>query len=108
MGTFISLFQSIFTFSATHTLTYTHTHSRFPFLTTNGGGGVSFDPTSGQYYTHIININDDSSIICELLIGDGGVVIYDCNMFIIQATDISDVKSMSKDLSACLLSLCVR
>jgi hypothetical protein len=52
--------------------------------------------TSGLYYKHITVLNDDSSIISNwcsklwhhLLIDDARVVIYDGNMFIIQATGV--------------------
>jgi hypothetical protein len=44
--------------------------------------------TSGQYFTPIMIVNDDSSVINKLetsLIDDARVVIYDHNMFIVQA-----------------------
>ncbi len=46
--------------------------------------------TSGLFYKLITIINDDSSIINKLetsLTDDARVVIYDCRMFIVQATD---------------------
>jgi hypothetical protein len=66
------------------------------YLETSGGQSsdlylnvVNFFNTSGQYYKPITIINDDSSIINKLetsLIDDARVVIYDRNMFIVQAT----------------------
>jgi hypothetical protein len=50
------------------------------------GGG--FD-SNGLYYKHMTIVNDDSSIISEQsfqLIDDPRGIIYDCHMFIIQAT----------------------
>ncbi len=44
---------------------------------------------SDLYYKHIVIVNDDSNIITVtrvLLTDDNRVIIYDCNMFIIQAT----------------------
>jgi hypothetical protein len=44
---------------------------------------------SGLYYKPIMIVNDDSSIINKLetsLIDDARVIIYDCHMFIVQAT----------------------
>ncbi len=46
------------------------------------------DP-NGLYYKPILIVNDDSSIINKLeasLIDDASVVIYDCHVFIVQAT----------------------
>jgi len=45
--------------------------------------------SSGLYYKHMTIVNDDSSIVSEQtfdLIDDARGVIYDCHMFIIQAT----------------------
>ncbi len=47
--------------------------------------------TSGLYYTPITIVNDDSSIVNKLealLIDDARVIIYDCHMFIVQATGL--------------------
>ncbi len=52
--------------------------------------------SSGLYYKHIMIVNDDSSIInmsLKSLTDDTRVIIYDRNMFIIQATE--------RDLVAC-------
>ncbi len=46
------------------------------------------------YYKHLMIIYDDSSVVSKRsskLIDDAGVVIYDSNMFIIQAIDCSCV-----------------
>ena len=54
--------------------------------------------SSGLYYKHMTIVNDDSSIVSEqrfLLIDDARGVIYDCRMFIIQATDLSMDKHSS-------------
>jgi len=45
----------------------------------------------GLFYKHITTINDDSSIINKFetsLTNNARVVIYNCHMFIIQATDL--------------------
>jgi hypothetical protein len=49
--------------------------------------------TSGHYYKHITIVNDDSNIISQVtlqtvtpLTDDARVIIYNQNMFIIQAT----------------------
>ncbi len=45
--------------------------------------------TSEQYYKHITIVNDNSTVISKYslkLIDDPRVVIYDCHMFIVQAT----------------------
>jgi hypothetical protein len=45
---------------------------------------------SSLYYKHVTIVNYDSSVISKWdfkLIDDASVIIYDCNMFIIQATD---------------------
>jgi hypothetical protein len=45
--------------------------------------------SSSLYYKHVTIINDDSSIVSKWsfkLIDDAGVVIYDHNRFIMQAT----------------------
>ncbi len=50
----------------------------------------------GLYYKHMTIVNDDSSIISEQsfqLIDDARGVIYDRRMFIIQATDLCQLKS---------------
>ncbi len=50
------------------------------------------------------SINDDSRVINKLeasLIGDARVIIYDCHMFIVQATGESALKP---DVLICLLS----
>jgi hypothetical protein len=47
---------------------------------------------SGMYNKHIMIVNDDSSITSkcgEKLIDDARVIIYDRNLFIIQATGIA-------------------
>jgi hypothetical protein len=44
---------------------------------------------SGLYYKQVTIVNDNSSTVSKLsskLIDDARVVIYDCNMFIIQVT----------------------
>ncbi len=46
----------------------------------------------GLYYKHITIVNDNSSAINKLeasLTDDARVVIYDCNMFIVQATGLT-------------------
>ncbi len=46
--------------------------------------------TSGLYYKPMSIVNDDSRIITKLetsLTDDAGVVIYDCHIFIVQATE---------------------
>ncbi len=46
--------------------------------------------SSGLYYKPMTIINDDSRVINKLetsLTDDARVVIYECNMFIVQATD---------------------
>jgi hypothetical protein len=46
---------------------------------------------SGLYYKHIMIVNDDTSVINKFeasLIDDARVVIYNCYMFIVQATGI--------------------
>ncbi len=45
--------------------------------------------TRGLYYKHVMIVNDDSSIVSKWsfkLIDGARVMIYDCNMFIIQTT----------------------
>ena len=45
--------------------------------------------TCGLYYKPMTNVNDDSRVVNKLeasLIEDARVVIYDCHMFIVQAT----------------------
>ena len=45
----------------------------------------------GLYYKHVTIINDDSSVINKLetlLTGNARAVIYDCHMFIVQATGL--------------------
>ncbi len=45
--------------------------------------------TYGLYYKHIMITNDDASTVNKFeasLIDDNRVVIYDCHMFIVQAT----------------------
>ncbi len=49
---------------------------------------LPFSLSCGLYYKHITIVNDDSSVISkwvESLIDDARVVIYNCNMFKIQA-----------------------
>ena len=46
--------------------------------------------TSGLYYKPITIINDDSRVVNKLensLTDDTRVIIYDCHMFIVKATD---------------------
>ncbi len=46
---------------------------------------------SGLYYKPMTIVNDDSRVINKfetLLTDDARVVIYDCHMFIVQATDL--------------------
>jgi hypothetical protein len=46
----------------------------------------------GLYYKHITIVNDDSSIVNKLetsLIDDATVIIYDCHMFMVQATGLN-------------------
>ncbi len=48
--------------------------------------------SSGLYYKHMTIVNDDSSIIIKWsfkLIDATRNVIYNCHMFIVQATDVS-------------------
>ncbi len=55
--------------------------------------------TSGLYYKHITIVNVDSSVIsnwCSKLIDDARVVIYDHNMFIIQATHFAPFSGNQK------------
>jgi hypothetical protein len=45
----------------------------------------------GLYYKHITIVNDDSSVISmcySSLIDDARGIIYDCNLFMIQATSV--------------------
>ncbi len=45
--------------------------------------------SSGLYYKHITIVNDDTTVTPQfgaLLTDDARVIIYNCNMFIIQAT----------------------
>jgi hypothetical protein len=47
-------------------------------------------PYSGLYYKPMMIVNDDSTIINKLeasLTDDARVIIYDCHVFIVQATD---------------------
>ncbi len=51
---------------------------------------VGINNTCGQYYKPMKIVNDDSSVVNKLetsLTDDARVVIYDCHMFIVQATD---------------------
>ncbi len=46
--------------------------------------------TSDLYYKHLMIVNDDSSVVNKFevsLTDDARVIIYDCHMFIVQATD---------------------
>ncbi len=54
--------------------------------------GADFTLTIGLYYKHIMIINDDSSVVNKWRVSrsdDTRVVIYNRNMFIIQATALS-------------------
>jgi hypothetical protein len=54
-----------------------------------GGGYATWHVSSGLYYKHMMIINDDSGIVNRLeasLTDDARVIIYDCHMFIVQAT----------------------
>jgi hypothetical protein len=47
--------------------------------------------TSGLYYKYITIVNDDSRVINKLetsLTDDARVIIYDCQIFIVQATRV--------------------
>jgi len=59
---------------------------------TNISGSKNRQP-SGLFYKPITIVNDDTSVINKLetsLIDDARVSIYDCHMFIVQATDLYD------------------
>jgi hypothetical protein len=50
--------------------------------------------SSGLYYKPMTIINDDSRVITKLetsLTDDARVVIYDCHMFIVLATDVQEI-----------------
>jgi hypothetical protein len=52
----------------------------------------------GLYYKHITIVNDDSRVVSwwlRSLFDDALVVIYDCNVFITQATGANDIKRLS-------------
>jgi hypothetical protein len=54
------------------------------------GTSLNYHRFCGLYYKPIMTVNDDSRIVNMLetsLIDDARVVIYDCHMFIVQATD---------------------
>ncbi len=55
--------------------------------------------TCGLYYKHITIVNDDSSCInkCHLSLNDDArVIIYNCNMFIAQATTNGSLSNVQK------------
>jgi hypothetical protein len=57
--------------------------------------------SSGLYNKPITIVNNDSSIVNKLeasLTDDAGVVIYDCHMFIVQATDCSRCQIYGKSV----------
>ncbi len=63
---------------------------------------------SGLYYKHLTIVNDDSIIISEWmfkLIDDPIIVIYTCNMFIIQATGNTKGGSITVPLTSGLTGL---
>jgi len=54
-----------------------------------GSSPAAFGGNSGLYYKHITIVNDDTSVINKFkasLTDDARVIIYDCHMFIVQAT----------------------
>jgi hypothetical protein len=56
---------------------------------------ITFAKTSGLYYKHSTVINDDSNIINKFeasIADDARVIIYDCHMFIVQATENYSIK----------------
>jgi hypothetical protein len=53
------------------------------------------DQCRGLYYKLFTTLNDDSRVVSKLeasLTDYAGVVIYDCHMFIVQATDACIIK----------------
>jgi hypothetical protein len=53
---------------------------------------------SGLYYKPMMIINDDSRVVTKLetsLTDDARVVIYDCHMFIVQATGVQNLYTFS-------------
>ncbi len=74
----------------------TDSTKHFSLLYGNNFGQLKFDSTSscGLYYKHIKIVNDDSSVINKLqvsLTDYTRVIIYNRNLFIIQATGINDI-----------------
>jgi hypothetical protein len=58
------------------------------------GALINSKYTSGLYYKHITIVNYDPSIVNKFgasLTDDTGVIIYDCHMFIVQATVVNVV-----------------
>ncbi len=56
---------------------------------------------SGLYYKPMTLVNDDSRVVNKLeasLTDDARVIIYDCHMFIVQATDGGRFKKQCVDL----------
>ncbi len=56
--------------------------------------------TSGLYYKHITIKNGDCSVVNEFeasVTDDVSVIIYDCHMFIVQATDLIWTSSLFVD-----------
>ncbi len=52
---------------------------------------------SGMYYKHITIANDDSSIVNKFeasFADDARVIIYDCHMFMVQATGVFSICSI--------------
>ncbi len=52
---------------------------------------IDTHPLCGLYYKHVMIVNDDFSIVNKLealLTDDARVIIYDRQMFIVQATDL--------------------
>ncbi len=61
----------------------------------------------GLYYKHVMIINDGSKVIIKLetsLTEDARVIIYDCHMFIVQATCIYKTTLRANSLKFCLKS----
>ncbi len=72
---------------------------------------LPYTESSRLYYKPITIVNDDSSAISKLetsLTDDARVIIYDCHMFIVQATSVNAVKlfSFNADDKAKYASVC--
>jgi hypothetical protein len=64
---------------------------------------MSASEASGLYYKHVMIVNYTSSGVNKLktsLNDDAGVVIYDCHMFIVQATEPTYVRFVTGEGSS--------